>query len=91
MLIINSKPVSCPAGTYKGSGMAQCVACQANTISSYSGASSCTLCSPGSVSNGDRTVCGKKLRVKNFFVKTCNYNFNRARASIFNENSRSLN
>ena len=53
--------MNCPAGTYREGEMTECVACQINTISTYPGASSCSPCSEGSVSNGDRTECGKEL------------------------------
>ena len=55
--------MNCPAGTYTGTvnGITECVACQTNRISTSPGASSCSPCSAGSVSNGDRTECGKEL------------------------------
>ena len=61
IIILLTESVSCPAGTYREGGMTECVACQTNTITTTPGASSCSLCSAGSVSNGDRTECGKEL------------------------------
>ena len=40
--------------------MIGCAVCEKNMISS-AGASICSPCSEGSVSNGDRTECGKGL------------------------------
>ena len=48
----------CPGGTYKTADMITCEKCEINTISNP-GASSCTECSPGSVSNSDNTACGR--------------------------------
>ena len=62
--------MSCPAGTYKDSSMAECEQCPPNTYSTES-SGLCAACSQGSQANEDRTQCGK-IVVLSSHSKLCN-------------------
>ena len=52
-------PVNCPAGEYRNDSVNECFKCPENEITEQHGATSCTSCPLGYVSNGERTNCGK--------------------------------
>ena len=53
--------VECSAGTYRDNTVTICTKCPENSISEQAGAASCTFCPAGTVSNDERTQCGKEL------------------------------
>ena len=57
--------VSCPAGTYKDSSMAECEQCPPNTYSTES-SGLCTACPQGSQANENRTQCGKSVALSSY-------------------------
>ena len=48
----------CSTGTYRSTDQASCVPCEEGTVSSVTGAASCTACSDGKQANSDNTQCG---------------------------------
>ena len=55
----------CSAGTYKDQDMSECTKCQVNMISE-AGATTCSDCTDGTVSNTENTHCGKLNLLANF-------------------------
>ena len=51
--------VPCSAGTYRSTDQTACVPCEEGTVSTETGATSCTSCDPGQQANSDKTQCGK--------------------------------
>ena len=49
----------CSAGTYRPAHGTECVPCEEGTVSTETGAISCTSCDPGKQANSDKTKCGK--------------------------------
>ena len=49
----------CPAGKYKSADKTTCEVCEEGSVSSTTGATSCTTCDPGQEPNSDKTECGK--------------------------------
>ena len=49
----------CSAGTYRPEDQTVCVPCEEGTVSTETGATSCTSCDPGKQANSDKTLCGE--------------------------------
>ena len=49
----------CPAGQYKSAEKTTCEVCKEGTVSTETGATSCTSCDPGKQANSDKTLCGE--------------------------------
>ena len=56
---LKTPSVKCSAGTYRDSTMSSCTKCPENKIAEQDGATACTSCSLGQVSNQERTQCGR--------------------------------
>ena len=48
----------CSAGAYRPADQTECVPCEEGTVSTETGATSCTSCDPGKQPNSDKTLCG---------------------------------
>ena len=60
MVFINTKfSEACTAGTYRDSKLNSCTKCPENSVTEQDGGASCTSCTAGTVSNEERTKCGK--------------------------------
>ena len=59
--ILNNRLISvpCPAGTYQSADKTECLPCEEGTVSSETGATTCTTCDLGKQANSDKTLCGK--------------------------------
>ena len=51
--------VPCSAGTYRPTDQLECVPCEEGTVSTETGATSCTSCDPGKQPNSDKTLCSE--------------------------------
>ena len=49
----------CSAGTYRPQDQTVCVPCEEGTVSTETGATSCTSCNPGKQANSDKTLCSE--------------------------------
>ena len=48
----------CAAGQYKSADKTTCEVCEEGSVSSTTGATSCTTCDPGHQANSAKTQCG---------------------------------
>ena len=49
----------CWTGMYRPTDQTACVPCEEGTVSTETGATSCTSCDPGKQANSERTQCGE--------------------------------
>ena len=59
LLIEISISEACSAGTYRPTDETECVTCEEGSVSTETGATSCTSCDPGKQANSDKTLCGE--------------------------------
>ena len=60
----------CSAGTYRPEDQTECVPCEEGTVSTETGATSCTSCDPGKQVNSDKTRCGEYFDSFEAFYKS---------------------